>query len=67
MRGEGEWFGIAVWVMCPNEKNRNAYIGVKVTKEVTDMSAVAGYGTSTAAILVLYILLVIVLSAGFFI
>ncbi len=31
------------------------------------MSAVAGLGTSTEAILVLYILLVIILSAGFFI
>ncbi|MDQ1911892.1 YjcZ family sporulation protein [Paenibacillus sp. GD4] len=31
------------------------------------MSAVAGYRSSTAAILVLYILLVIILSAGFFV
>jgi hypothetical protein len=31
------------------------------------MGAVAGCGTSTTAILVLYILLVIILSAGFFI
>ncbi len=36
-------------------------------QEVAYMSAVAGYGTSAAIVLVLYILLVIILSAGFFI
>lgn len=36
-------------------------------QEVAYMSAVAGYGTSVGSVLVLYILLVIILGAGFFI